>query len=153
MADSTQGSVVSLTINPGSRQPLDSVEQASFVTGHGIEGDRHYTDRENRAGYQVLLMDRETIEALGLSIGDVRENVTTDGIDLATLKPDQLVGIGSEVVLRVFKDCPPCGRMDELRPGLRSELLGRRGMLASVERGGSASVGDAVRVLQAAQTE
>ena len=153
MADSTQGSVVSLTINPGSRQPLDSVEQASFVTGHGIEGDRHYTDRENRAGYQVLLMDRETIEALGLSIGDVRENVTTDGIDLATLKPDQLVGIGSEVVLRVFKDCPPCGRMDELRPGLRSELLGRRGMLASVEHGGSASVGDAVQVLEAAQTE
>ena len=153
MADSTQGSVVSLTINPGSRQPLDSVEQASFVTGHGIEGDRHYTDRENRAGYQVLLMDSETIEALGLSIGDVRENVTTDGIDLATLEPDQLVGIGSEVVLRVFKDCPPCGRMDELRPGLRSELLGRRGILASVERGGSASVGDAVRVLQAAQAE
>ena len=153
MADSTQGSVVSLTVNPGSRQPLDSVERASFVNGHGIEGDRHYTDRENRAGYQVLLMDRETIEALGLSIGDVRENVTTDGIDLATLKPDQLVGIGSEVVLRIFKDCPPCGRMDELRPGLRSELLGRRGMLASVERGGSASVGDAVRVLQAAQTE
>ena len=153
MADSTQGSVVSLTINPGSRQALDSVEQASFVTGHGIEGDRHYTDRENRAGYQVLLMDSETIEALGLSIGDVRENVTTDGIDLATLEPDQLVGIGSEVVLRVFKDCPPCGRMDELRPGLRSELLGRRGILASVERGGSASVGDAVRVLQAAQAE
>ena len=153
MADSTQGSVVSLTINPGSRQPLDSVEQASFVTGHGIEGDRHYTDRENRAGYQVLLMDRETIEALGLSIGDVRENVTTDGIDLATLEPDQLVGIGSEVVLRIFKDCPPCGRMDELRPGLRSELLGRRGMLASVEHGGAASVGDAVQVLEAAQTE
>ena len=153
MAGSTQGSVVSLTINPGSRQPLDSVESASFVTGHGIEGDRHYTDRENRAGYQVLLMDSETIEALGLSIGDVRENVTTDGIDLATLEPDQLVGIGNEVVLRVFKDCPPCGRMDELRPGLRSELLGRRGILASVERGGSASVGDAVRVLQAAQAE
>ena len=153
MADSAQRSVVSLTVNPGSRQPLDSVEQASFVTGHGIEGDRHYTDRENRAGYQVLLMDRETIEALGLSIGDVRENVTTDGIDLATLKPDQLVGIGSEVVLRVFKDCPPCGRMDELRPGLRSELLGRRGMLASVEHGGAASVGDAVQVLEAAQTE
>ena len=153
MTDSTQGRVVSLTINPGSRQPLDFVERASFVTGHGIEGDRHYTDRENRAGYQVLLMDRETVEALGLSIGDVRENVTTDGIDLAALEPDQRVGIGRDVVLRVFKDCPPCGRMDELRPGLRSELLGRRGMLASVERGGPVSVGDAVRVLEAAQTE
>ena len=153
MTDSTQGRVLSLTINPGSRQPLDFVERASFVTGHGIEGDRHYTDRENRAGYQVLLMDRETVEALGLSVGDVRENVTTDGIDLAALEPDQLVGIGSDVVLRVFKDCPPCGRMDELRPGLRSELLGRRGMLASVERGGPVSVGDAVRVLEAAQTE
>ena len=151
MAGSTQGSVVSLTINPGSRQPLDFVGSASFVTDRGIEGDRHYNDRENRAGYQVLLMDRETIEALGLSIGDVRENVTTDGFDLAELEPGQLVGIGGEVVLRVFKDCPPCGRMDELRPGLRSELLGRRGILASVERGGSASVGDAVRVLESEQ--
>ncbi len=153
MADSTQGRVVSLTINPGSRQPLDFVERASFVTGHGIDGDRHYTDREDRAGYQVLLMDRETVEALGLSVGDVRENVTTDGIDLAAFEPDQRVGIGRDVVLRVFKDCPPCGRMDELRPGLRSELLGRRGMLASVERGGPVSVGDAVRVLEAAQHE
>ena len=152
MADSNGGSVVSLTINPGSRQPLDFVESASFVTDRGIEGDRHYSDRENRAGYQVLLMDRETIEALGLSIGDVRENVTTDGFDLAALEPGQRVAIGGEVVLRVFKDCPPCGRMDELRPGLRSELLGRRGILASVERGGSASVGDAVRVLGAVQT-
>ena len=153
MAGSNEGSVVSLTINPGSRQPLDFVESASFVGGRGIEGDRHYSDRENRAGYQVLLMDRETIEGLGLSIGDVRENVTTEGFDLATLEPDQRVVIGDEVVLRVFKDCPPCGRMDELRPGLRSELLGRRGILAAVERGGSASVGDAIRVLKAVPAE
>ena len=108
MSGSTQGQIVSLSINPGRRQPLDFVDSASFVTGHGIEGDRHYTDREDRAGYQVLLIDRETVDELEISVGEVRENVTTSGIDIAAIEPGQRLSIGDQVVLRISKACPPC---------------------------------------------
>lgn len=151
MSGSTQGQIVSLSINPGRRQPLDFVDSASFVTGHGIEGDRHYTDREDRAGYQVLLIDRETVDELEISVGEVRENVTTSGIDIAAIEPGQRLAIGDQVVLRISKACPPCSRMDEIRPGLQAQLEGRRGMLASVEQGGTVSVGDTLLVLEIAQ--
>jgi MOSC domain-containing protein YiiM len=36
--------------------------------------------------------------------------------------------------------------MDEIRPGLREELNGRRGVLATVLNGGTLKVGDTVRV-------
>ena len=37
--------------------------------------------------------------------------------------------------------CDPCERMDELRPGLRQELEGKRGMLARVLKSGELTVG------------
>ena len=43
--------------------------------------------------------------------------------------------------------CDPCSRMDDLRPGLRAELDGKRGMLARVVEGGEIALGDAVDLL------
>jgi MOSC domain-containing protein YiiM len=42
--------------------------------------------------------------------------------------------------------CDPCQRMDQLRPGLRAELEGKRGMLAHVVEGGEIMVGDEVQL-------
>ena len=38
--------------------------------------------------------------------------------------------------------------MDEIRPGLRAELEGRRGVLTSVEQGGTIKVGDPITVME-----
>jgi MOSC domain-containing protein YiiM len=43
--------------------------------------------------------------------------------------------------------CDPCSRMDEIRPGLQTELDGRRGMLARVVRGGEVAAGDEIELL------
>jgi MOSC domain-containing protein YiiM len=37
--------------------------------------------------------------------------------------------------------------MEEIRPGLRAELVGKRGMLARVVESGQVSVGDELRLL------
>ena len=87
------------------------------------------------------------VEKLGLSAGQVRENVTTNGIDFASLAVGQRIALGGQIVLQISKPCAPCSRMDEIRPGLQQELEGRRGMLASVVEGGAVKVGDLVRVL------
>ena len=143
----SQGEIVGLRVKLGRRQPMRQVEPMVFVAGSGIEGDMHCSDKRHLEDYQVLLMQEENLDALGLGHGVVSENVTTTGIDLQSLERDARLGLGDEVVLRISKECVPCGLMDDIRSGLQKELLGRRGMLAAVEEGGTVSVGDSVRVL------
>lgn len=147
MTESTNGRVVALHLNVGHREPMKSVDSVTAVAGEGIAGDRHRTDRPDRAGFQVLVIDEETLASVRVLPGDVKENVTTSGIDVAALAPGQRLELGDEVVLEISKPCAPCSRMEELRTGLQGELEDRRGMLASVVAGGSVSVGDAIKAL------
>ena len=138
-----QGTVVSLQVCVGHRQPMDFKDTVLAVTGHGLEGDRHANPRSRR---QVLLMEHEVLDALDLTPGAVRENVTIAGLSIHQLAQGQIIGIGAEVRLEVTGLCEPCERMDEIRGGLREAITGRRGVLTRVVQGGALRVGDEVRV-------
>ena len=142
--------IVSLQLCVGHREPMRTVESALAIAGFGIEGDRHAVSQGPRTARQVLLMDGETVEGLGLAHGDVRENITTAGVELASLAEGRRLALGEEVVLRITGPCEPCSRMDEIRPGLQHELEARRGMLATVAQGGTIRVGDGIQVLESA---
>ena len=74
---------------------MESQASAHVIEDLGIEGDRYAVKRGmNRAKRQVLLMDKETIDLLGLNPGTVRENITTEGFDIYSLEPGQKVRIG-----------------------------------------------------------
>ena len=150
MSDSSQGSVVSMRVCVGHRESMKSVESVDMVAGYGIEGDRHATSRGPRTRRQVLLMDVETLGAFGLEGGQTRENVTTRGIDLHALPAGSRVALGADAVVEITGFCDPCGRMDELRDGLREAMVDRRGMLATVIEGGAVKIGDPARALQTA---
>ena len=143
----TEATVVGLRLCVGSRDPMKIVDDATVITGEGIEGDRHRRADGRRTQRQILLMDRETISKFDLRDGDVRENITVEGLDFSALKDGDKVAIGSEVILRITGDCEPCSRMDELRDGLKDELDGQRGMLAFAEKGGIISNGDSLSLI------
>ena len=149
MTSSEGGRIAALHVNVAHRAPLQRVEHAEFVAARGIEGDRHFSEREERRGFQVLMIEQETLQALDLAPGAVRESVTTTGLALASLDAGRRLAVGSEVVVEISAPAAPCSRMDEVRPGLKAELEGRRGMLASVVSGGAVRVGDRVSVLAA----
>ena len=140
----TEATVVGLRLCVGSRDPMKIVDDATVITGEGIEGDRHRRADGRRTQRQILLMDRETISKFDLRDGDVRENITVEGLDFSALKDGDKVAIGSEVILRITGDCEPCSRMDELRDGLKDELDGQRDMLSFAEKGGIISNGDSI---------
>ena len=148
MASTKEGRIVSLHLCVGHREPMRRVDSVRAVTAFGIEGDRHATSEGVRTARQVLLMDEETLEGFGLSHGEVRENVTTSGLDFASLEVGQQVTLGDEAVLEITGLCAPCARMDEIRPGLKDELEGRRGLLTNVVQGGAINVGDTVSVAE-----
>ncbi len=115
----------------------------TVLSGKGLEGDRSCNASNVR---QVLFMDKETLDRLELQPGQIKENITTQGIDLTQAKAGQVFFIGDQVTMEVVGECEPCGKMDAIRPGLREGLNGNRGMLAMVINGGSIKIGDTVRI-------
>jgi len=61
------------------------------------------------------------------------------------------VALGDDVVVEITQFCAPCERMDEIRPGLREELLEQRGMLSTVISGGVVNVGDEIKIIESAK--
>ena len=123
---------------------MQLVESADVVEGLGLRGDRHAIAESTR---QILLIEEEVLEALKLSAGQVKENITTRGLKLMSLVGGQRLQVGETAVLEITKPCTPCGWMDEIRSGLQSQLAGRRGILAKALRGGHIRVGDPIKLL------
>lgn len=110
---------------------------------HGLEGCAHARPGGRR---QVLFASGEHLEAVGVEPGRIRENFTVEGADVQEWRVGQLVRVGT-ALFEVTMVCDPCERMDAIRPGLRTELEGRRGMLARVLEGGEVELGDRVELV------
>jgi MOSC domain-containing protein YiiM len=112
--------------------PMEELFLAEVAEDHGFVGCAHARPGGKR---QVLLVDRETLEALALQPGMIRENITADGLNVNGLDVGASLQIGS-ALLQVTMPCTPCGHMENIRRGLRREIRGRRGVLCRVTRGG-----------------
>jgi MOSC domain-containing protein YiiM len=141
--------VTSLHIRTEKHGTPTPVAEVVGRVGGGLEGDVH-AHRSSRA---VLVIDRATLDALGLAPGDLREEITIDGLpDVTNLPVDSELRVGG-VTLRVNGPCEPCTHIGELlgvpdREEFRKSLLGRRGALCIVAAvDGPIRVGDSVEVL------
>lgn len=115
--------------------------EATVVANRGIEGDHHGRPGSSR---QVVLVEAEVLDDLDLQPGQIREQLCIRGL---TVSAGDVIEIGS-VRLEVVKPRVPCGVMDDVRPGLRSQLVGRAGWCARAVTGGRIVVGDAVAIGQ-----
>jgi len=143
-ADELCGKVFSIHLCPGHRQAMRQVEQATAKEDFGLEGDSHARPKSKR---QTLLIELETLIELGIPLSAVKDNITTRGIELMKLRAGQKLRLGETAQFEITQPCQPCSRMDEIRPGLKTELEGRRGILARVIVGGVFSVGDPIQVV------
>src|SRR5229473_2291448 len=128
---------------PKKHVPMEELSEVNAMTDTGFEGCAHARSGSKR---QVLLVDRETLEAMDLRPGIIKENITTDGLNVNSLQIGQLLRVG-EARLEVSAACTPCDQMEAIRPGLRKDLWGRRGMLCCVLNGGVIRRGDSIEKL------
>jgi len=135
-------SVIHLFRAPKRRAPMEELPEARALEEVGLEGCAHARPQGKR---QVLLMDRETLDFFELAPGIVRENVTTDGLDVNRLAIGERLQIG-KVELQVSAVCDPCVQIEALRAGLQAAMQRRRGMLCRVVRGGILRRGDEIVV-------
>jgi MOSC domain-containing protein YiiM len=119
-------------------RPVPSV---TAITGYGLKDDVN----AGHSKRQVLIIERELLDEFQLPAGDVRENITVQGIQLAGMAPGTRVRVG-HALLEATLDCAPCQFIEDKRPGLRAAMEGKRGTLFKVIEGGEISVGDVLRI-------
>jgi len=127
------------------RGPMDRVERAQLVAGHGVAGS---ADQGGKRQVTLVSTERwaEATAALGRAVDPVarRANLLVSGLDLEHTT-GRTLKIGA-CRLRIHGETRPCQRMDEAWPGLQDALRPHwgGGAYAEILGGGEISVGDQV---------
>lgn len=108
MSDITSFKIVSINISTKKGEQKVPVDSAELKVDHGIVGDAH-AGNWHRQISMLADEDVETMRGKGveLNFGDFAENITTEGIDLATLPIGTRIMLGDcEVELtQIGKEC------------------------------------------------
>jgi MOSC domain-containing protein YiiM len=122
-----------------------------LLPGLGVEGDAHAgTTVQHRSRVavdpsrpnlrQVHLMAGELLDELAVPPGALGENVTTSGLDLVHLPVGTRLRLGAEALVELTGLRNPCRQIDDYRPGLLKQVVGRDASGALVRRAGVMSV-------------
>ncbi|HZY42526.1 MAG TPA: MOSC domain-containing protein [Anaerolineae bacterium] len=133
------GKIIHLQLKPAEGEPMKVVSSVEAIADHGLRDDAN----AGRTKRQVLLIERDLLDEFQLPIGDVRENITVEGIKLAGMLAGMRLRVG-QALLEATLDCAPCQFIEDKRPGLRAAMEGKRGTLFKVIEGGEIKVGDAI---------
>ena len=123
------------------------VDRAVAVAGRGLEGDRYFTGEGTFSGpgrgYQLTLVQAESLDEVDLSWEEARRNVVTRGVTLNALVGRRFHIGPVECVGRRLAE--PRAHLDSLtRPGLLRPLVHRAGLRADIVVSGMIESGDPV---------
>lgn len=141
------GTVVALTRASEHGAPLQRRDSLSLLAGRGIEGDRNIGKHRQVTVVCTGELAKAAVDHGVDSIDGVttRRNIVVD-TDSLPREHGTSFSIG-EVELEVWRDCAPCELMNEFfGDGAKSALRERCGISATVTRGGTIRIGDAIRI-------
>jgi MOSC domain-containing protein YiiM len=115
---------------------------------YGVDGDAHADSTTHR---QVSLLAIESIDKMRnkgftLEPGDFAENITTEGIDLASLPVGTRISAGDEVVLEMTQIGKECHAACAIRRQVGDCIMPQEGIFARVVRSGRVKAGDVIKV-------
>jgi cyclic pyranopterin phosphate synthase len=140
------GRVVAVNISAAKGERKTPVPEVVLREEHGIESDAHAGPWHR----QVSLLAQESIDkmvAAGLDVGpgDFAENVTTEGLDVASLPLFTTLEMG-EALVEVTQIGKECHSRCAIYHQAGDCVMPREGIFVRVLRGGKVATGDAVRV-------
>jgi molybdopterin adenylyltransferase len=144
--------VLSVNVSDRKGTRKHPVGRAVLLAGFGVEGDAHAGEWDR----QVSLLSRESIakmpaSGLTLAPGDFGENVTTAGIDLASLPVGATLRVGAQAELEVTQIGKECHLGCDIRRQVGDCVMPREGIFARVTKPGTIAPGDAIEVLSAGE--
>lgn len=144
-AEVRSGVVAALLVAPEAESPVVPVDSAVAIAGRGLEGDRYAAGRGTFSGpgrgYELTLVEAETLAELDISWTQARRNVVTRGTSLNPLVGRRFRIGGVECVGRRLAE--PCAHLERVSgSGLLRPLVHRGGLRADILLGGTIRLGD-----------
>ena len=127
------------------------VAEVTIKEDYGVIGDAHADCTTHR---QVSLLAIESIDKMRnkgfdfLQPGDFAENITTKGIDLASMPIGTRLSVGKEVILEMTQIGKECHAACAIRQQVGDCIMPREGIFARVIRGGRAKAGDFIKITE-----
>lgn len=148
MQESKAGKILAISISERKGVRKNNVDSATLKEDFGIVGDAH-AGTKNR---QVSLLARESIEkmkAKGLKVkaGDFAENITTEGLDLLSLRIGDRLKINKEVILELSQIGKVCHTRCSIYYQAGDCVMPKEGIFAKVIKGGQIKTGDSIHSL------
>jgi MOSC domain-containing protein YiiM len=124
----------------------ENIVRGVLQAGYGMEGDAHADAGWHR---QVSLLAQESIEKmrkLGYNVGpgDFAENITCEGIELASLPIGTRLSIGDEVLLEISQIGKECHTGCAIFKQTGKCIMPKEGVFARVIKGGTVNTGDGI---------
>lgn len=125
------------------------VEKGLFVENLGLKNDAHANSKTHR---QVSLLAMESIKkmqdmGLNVSEGDFAENITTEYVDLLSLKIGTKIKVGHDAVLEITQHGKICHKPCEIYRQAGTCIMPEEGIFARVIRGGTVKEGDKITIM------
>ena len=125
-----------------------TIDEGTLREDYGLVDDAHADCGTHR---QVSLLAIESIDKmknLGFDIGpgDFAENLTTEGIGLASLPVGTYVSIGKEAILEITQIGKECHSGCAIFRQIGKCIMPKEGVFARVIHGGPVKAGDLIRI-------
>jgi len=128
----------------------EAVVEGILKEDYGLVGDAHADCCTHR---QVSLLAMESINkmrGLGFKVdpGDFAENLTTQGLELASLSPGTRISIGRDVLLEITQIGKECHSGCAIYRQIGKCIMPKEGIFAKVVHGGFVRAGDQIRMIR-----
>jgi MOSC domain-containing protein YiiM len=125
-----------------------AVTEGILKEDYGLDGDAHADCCTHR---QVSLLAVESIDKmrrLGFEVGpgDFAENLTTQGVELASLPVGTKISIGKDILLEVTQIGKECHSGCAIYQEIGKCIMPKEGIFARVIYGGCIRAGDEIRI-------
>ena len=126
----------------------EAVAEGILKEDYGLVGDAHADCCTHR---QVSLLAMESISkmrGLGFDVGpgDFAENLTTQGLELASLPVGTRISVGKDVILEITQIGKECHSGCAIYQQIGKCIMPKEGIFAKVIRGGFVRAGDQIRI-------
>lgn len=143
------GIVKAISISKEKGTKKTNINTATLKEDFGVIGDAH-AGTKNR---QISLLAEESIKKIkekGLSVraGDFAENITTEGINLLSLKVGNKLKIGRSALLEISQIGKDCRSRCEIYYQAGDCVMPKEGVFARVLKGGIIKQGDRLEVIR-----
>ncbi len=143
-----EGRIVAVCMSRSKGTPKKNVGHGVVEVGVGLQGDAHQGDWHR----QISLLSKEQIAGMenkGLEVGpgSFAENLTTEGIDLDSVRLGDRLRIGTNVVLEITQIGKECHTRCAIFHTIGECIMPERGLFARVVQGGDVQVGDRISLV------